>query len=101
MYKRDMLPADISLRMRYSCGRTPVVVTNIYRDDTEVSAAKGGENLRLRLTGVDEDEMQVSLFPSFSMPREFPSCLTLCFCNNSLSRAECRCTKFPLLLLSV
>lgn len=30
----------------------------IYRDDVEVNAAKGGENLRLRLTGVEEEEMQ-------------------------------------------
>lgn len=30
----------------------------IYRDDVEVGAAKGGENLKLRLTGIDEEEMQ-------------------------------------------
>ena len=35
----------------------PVTVTTIYRDDNEVQAAKGGENLRLRLGGVDEDEV--------------------------------------------
>lgn len=33
-------------------------VSAIYRDDVEVNAAKGGENLRLRLTGVEEEEMQ-------------------------------------------
>ena len=37
--------------------RVPVTVTTIYRDDNEVQAAKGGENLRLRLGGVDEDEV--------------------------------------------
>ena len=35
----------------------PVVVSTVYRDDVEVAAARGGENLRLRLTGVDEDEV--------------------------------------------
>ena len=34
-----------------------MTVTTIYRDDNEVQAAKGGENLRLRLGGVDEDEV--------------------------------------------
>ena len=33
-------------------------VSAIYRDDVEVNAAKGGENLRLRLAGVEEEEMQ-------------------------------------------
>lgn len=37
--------------------KVPVTVTTIYRDDNEVQAAKGGENLRLRLGGVDEDEV--------------------------------------------
>lgn len=37
--------------------RVPVTVTTIYRDDNEVQAAKGGENLRLRLGGIDEDEV--------------------------------------------
>ena len=37
--------------------RVPVTVSTIYRDDNEVQAAKGGENLRLRLGGVDEDEV--------------------------------------------
>ena len=36
----------------------PVQVSTIYRDDMEVAAAKGGENLKLRLTGIDEEEMQ-------------------------------------------
>jgi translation elongation factor EF-1alpha len=35
-----------------------VQVQTIYCDETEVGAAKGGENLRLRLTGVDEDDVQ-------------------------------------------
>ena len=39
------------------CCRTPVTVTTIYRDEAEVAAAKGGENLRLRLAGVDEDDI--------------------------------------------
>ena len=34
-----------------------MTVTSIYTDDDEVSAARGGENLRLRLAGVDEDEV--------------------------------------------
>ena len=38
--------------------RAPVTVAAIHRDDIEVSAARGGENLRLRLAGVDEDEVQ-------------------------------------------
>ena len=38
--------------------RTPVTVTTIYRDENEVAAARGGENLRLRLSGVDEDDIQ-------------------------------------------
>lgn len=38
--------------------RSPVTVAAIHRDDVEVSAARGGENLRLRLSGVDEDEVQ-------------------------------------------
>ncbi len=33
-------------------------VSSIFCDETEVSAAKGGENLRLRLTGVDEEDVQ-------------------------------------------
>ena len=39
-------------------GRVSVTVATIYRDDVEVNAAKGGENLKLRLTGIDEEEMQ-------------------------------------------
>lgn len=35
----------------------PVTVTTIYRDEAEVQAALGGENLRLRLTGIDEDDI--------------------------------------------
>lgn len=35
-----------------------VQVVTIYRDDDEVAAANCGENLRLRLTGIDEDELQ-------------------------------------------
>lgn len=38
--------------------RAKVQVQTIYCDETEVGAAKGGENLRLRLTGVDEDDVQ-------------------------------------------
>jgi translation elongation factor EF-1alpha len=37
--------------------RVPVTVTTIYRDDSEVQAARGGENLRLRLTGIDEEDI--------------------------------------------
>ena len=35
----------------------PVTVTTIYRDEVEAQAARGGENLRLRLNGVDEDDV--------------------------------------------
>ena len=34
-----------------------MTVTTVYRDDVEVQAAKGGENLRLRLTGIDDDDI--------------------------------------------
>ena len=34
-----------------------MTVTTIYRDDNEVQAAKGGENLRLRLGGIDDDDL--------------------------------------------
>ena len=37
--------------------RVPVTVSTVYRDDVEVPAAKGGENLKLRLTGIDEDDL--------------------------------------------
>lgn len=40
----------------YVC-RVPVTVAAVYRDDVEVPAAKGGENLRLRLTGIDEEDL--------------------------------------------
>lgn len=32
-------------------------MTGIYQDDTEVTAARPGENLKLRVTGVEEDEV--------------------------------------------
>jgi peptide chain release factor subunit 3 len=35
-----------------------VQVQTIFCDETEVGAAKGGENLRLRLSGIDEDDVQ-------------------------------------------
>eukprot|EP00884_Botryococcus_braunii_P004624 jgi/Botrbrau1/14162/Bobra.182_3s0102.1 len=38
--------------------KVSVQVITIYRDDDEVNAANCGENLRLRLTGIDEDELQ-------------------------------------------
>ena len=37
--------------------RTPATVTAVYRDEVEVGAAAGGENLRLRLAGVEEDDV--------------------------------------------
>jgi peptide chain release factor subunit 3 len=37
--------------------RTPATVAAIYRDEVEVAAAAGGENLRLRLGGVEEDDV--------------------------------------------
>uniref|UniRef100_A0A061S9M0 G1 to S phase transition protein n=1 Tax=Tetraselmis sp. GSL018 TaxID=582737 RepID=A0A061S9M0_9CHLO len=41
-----------------------VKVVNIYRDDTEVKAAKTGENLRLRLSGVEEEEVSSGMVVS-------------------------------------
>lgn len=38
--------------------RVPVKVSTLWRDDEEVAAAKPGENLRLRLSGIEEDEIQ-------------------------------------------
>lgn len=38
--------------------RVPVSVVSIYRDENEVAAARGGENLRLRLGGIDEEDIQ-------------------------------------------
>lgn len=37
--------------------RVPVSVVAIFRDDAEVDAAKGGENLRIRLTGIEDTEI--------------------------------------------
>lgn len=37
--------------------RVPVKVTAIWRDEEEVNAARPGENLRLRLQGIEEDEI--------------------------------------------
>lgn len=37
--------------------RVRVKVTTIWRDELEVTAAKPGENLRLRLSGIEEDEV--------------------------------------------
>jgi len=38
--------------------KVKVQVQAIFADETEVAAARGGENLRLRLTGVDEEDIQ-------------------------------------------
>lgn len=38
--------------------KTKVHVSAIFCDDTEVNAAQGGENLRLRLSGIDEEDVQ-------------------------------------------
>ena len=37
--------------------KVPVKVTAIWRDEEEVAAARPGENLRLRLSGVEEDDV--------------------------------------------
>ena len=37
--------------------KVPVKVTAIWRDEEEVNAARPGENLRLRLSGIEEDEI--------------------------------------------
>lgn len=46
-----------TLKPSHPC-RQAVTVATIYQDDEEVNAAKGGENLRLRLTGIEDEEMQ-------------------------------------------
>ncbi|CAK0783525.1 hypothetical protein CVIRNUC_006724 [Coccomyxa viridis] len=38
--------------------KVPVSVVTIYRDEEESAAARGGENLRLRLSGIDEEDIQ-------------------------------------------
>ena len=44
---------------QFACDcRQAVNVAAIYRDDVEVNTATGGENLRLRLTGIEDDELQ-------------------------------------------
>ena len=35
----------------------PVKVLTVYRDETEVNAARPGENLRLRLQGIEEEDI--------------------------------------------
>jgi len=37
--------------------KNAVKVVNIYRDDNETAAARPGENLRMRISGVEEDEV--------------------------------------------
>ncbi|KDD72733.1 GTP-binding elongation factor EF-Tu/EF-1A, partial [Helicosporidium sp. ATCC 50920] len=37
--------------------KAPVKVLSVHRDETEVSAARPGENLRLRVSGVEEDDV--------------------------------------------
>jgi peptide chain release factor subunit 3 len=35
----------------------PVKVLTVYRDEVEVNAARPGENLRLRLQGIEEEDI--------------------------------------------
>lgn len=37
--------------------RVPVKVVTVYRDDAEVNIAKAGENLRLRVSGIEEEDI--------------------------------------------
>lgn len=37
--------------------RVPVKVLTVYRDEQEVNAARPGENLRLRLQGIEEEDI--------------------------------------------
>lgn len=37
--------------------RVPVKVVTVYRDEMEVNAARPGENLRLRLQGIEEEDI--------------------------------------------
>jgi len=41
--------------------KTMVKVSNVYCNDDEVPAARPGENLRLRLTGIEEDEISAGM----------------------------------------
>ncbi len=40
-----------------ACCRVPVKVITVYRDEAEVNAARPGENLRLRVQGVEEEDV--------------------------------------------
>lgn len=54
--------------------RVPVTVVTIYRDENEVAAARGGENLRLRLSGIDEEDIQAGfVICSRNCPVRIPS----------------------------
>ena len=56
-----------------------MTVTSMYRDENEVVAARGGENLRLRLSGVDEEDIQAGfVICSRNCPVSSP--LTKCCC---------------------
>jgi translation elongation factor EF-1alpha len=42
---------------RHHARRVPVKVLSVYRDEEEVSGARPGENLRLRLQGIEEEDI--------------------------------------------
>ena len=49
--------APLTLALTPSACRVPVKVLTVYRDEQEVAAARPGENLRLRLQGIEEDDI--------------------------------------------
>lgn len=51
------LPSPLSPAPALPPCRVPVKVVTVYRDETEVNAARPGENLRLRLSGVEEEDV--------------------------------------------
>lgn len=40
-----------------ACARVPVKVITVYRDEAEVNSARPGENLRLRVQGIEEEDV--------------------------------------------
>lgn len=49
--------------------RAPVKVISVYRDEHEVNAARPGENLRLRVQGIEEDDISAGERRSASSQR--------------------------------
>lgn len=52
--------------------KTVVKVTNVWRDEEEVTAARPGENLRLRLSGVEEEDISAGFVLCSRLPPLVP-----------------------------